>query len=218
MSKPPEPLAPDLSLLAALDRAELHNPRRRPGKKDAARPDIARHLGFEWHSGTARRLKAQLESLEADRCVVLGKRIPERSLVSLTRRGLTRLQRTRREAVAEAMLPEAPQHRAWREAREAAVISFDEFLGVTTRAVQDAETLLYKPAGGSSEELMRIGDRLRREFWRLASATYCLREWPEPDDGRRDSDEWSGRGGLWLHPRREVAFWADEKLFGEPGL
>lgn len=147
----------------------------------------------------------------------LGKKISERSVVGLTRRGLTRLQRARRDQVADVTLPEAPQHREWREAREAAVAGFDEFLGLTTRAVQDAETLLYKPTGVSSEELMRMGDRLRREFWRLASATYCLREWPEPEDSRRDNDEWSGRSGLWLLPRREVASWPDEKLFGGAG-
>jgi len=209
---------PDFTVLAAVERAELHG---RGLRKGAARRSIAEHLGFIWHSGTGAKLKPSLVSLEADGCLELGRKAAERQRVRLTRRGLNKLQGARRRQVAEAMvdaLPESPQHRTWRHAREAAVGTVNDFLGLTTSALQDAETVLLKPAGGSAEELMRIGDRLHREFWRLASATYCVREWPEPDEGTKDSDEWSRRAGFWLYPRREIALWADEKLLGEAGL
>jgi len=217
MARAPDPLAPELTLLAAIERAELHSPRS-GGQRAAYRRDVVVHLGLDWHPGTARRLKAQLEGLETDRCVRLGSKAPDRSLVALTRRGCNRLQRARREQMPEALasaLPESPQHRAWREARAAAVSRVDEFRSAATDAVQDAETALVSPAGASAEELMRIGDRLRREFWRLASATYCREEWAEPDERKRDKDP--GRDGIWLCSPRAVSFWAEEKLL-EGGL
>lgn len=215
MFRAPDPIAPELTLLAAIERAELHSPRS-GGRRAACRRDVVTHLGLDWHPGTARRLKAQLEGLEVDRRVRLGKKAPERSLVSLTRRGRDRLRRARRERVPEALasaLPESPQHRVWREARAAAVCQVDEFRSAATAAVQDAETVLVSPTGASAEELMRIGDRLRRELWRFASATYCREEWAEPDERERDEDP--GGGGIWLRSPRAVSFWAEEKLLGE---
>lgn len=213
----PTPLAPDLIVLSAIERAELHGSRSFPG---AYRSDVVRHLGFDWHSGTARSLLKQLKSLEADRYVEVGTKLRERSIVRLTRRGLTHLQRARWEQVSEAMpnaLPESPQHRAWREAHEAAIEGFDRFLVSTTAVGEEAHTLLMDPDGGSSEELMQLGDRLHREFWRLASATYCLREWAEPHDGHGDSEGPGDRSIIWLRPRRDVAGWSDEKLFSGGG-
>lgn len=212
-------LAPDLIVLSAIERAELHD-RRGGAASGAYRSDVVRHLGFEWHSGAARSLLEQLKSLEADRYVELGTKIRERSIVRLTRRGLTHLQRARREQVFEALpnaLPESPQHRAWREAHEAASEGFDHFLVSATAWVQEAETVLMRPDGGSSEELMQLGDRLHREFWRLASATYCLREWAEPHDSHPDSEGFEDRSSIWLLPRRNVAGWSDEKLLSDGG-
>lgn len=216
MPRPPAPLAPALTTLAALERAERQEHLPPPRDDGVYRRQVADHLGVEWNPGTTRRLLAQLESLESDGFVGLGKTPAGRSKVKLTRRGQNRLQRARREKVADALtdaLPESPQHRCWREAREAAEAGFDEFLTRTTAAVQDAETVLMSPAGGSSEELMRIGERLAREFWRLASATYCLREWREPDDRRPDLDDPARRNLISLPHRRKVSAWADEKLF-----
>jgi hypothetical protein len=206
------PLAPELMLLAAIERAEVQAPRP-GGDKGTRRADIVAHLGLGWHSGTAKRLKAQLGPMEAAGWVELGEKPPERSVVALTPRGLDRLLLARRKKVPEAMpeaLPESPQHRIWREAHEAAGAEIDGFRGQTTAAVQDAETALVDPGGASAEELMRIGDRLRREFWRLASATYCREEWPEPDD--RQCDRGDLEGGVWLHSPRQVTFWDQEKL------
>lgn len=214
--RPPGPLAADLTMLAAVERAERQEHRPPPDDGGVYRRQVADHLGAEWNPGTTRRLLAQLESLEAGGFVRLGKTPAARSKVCLSRRGQNRLQRARREKVADALpeaLPESPQHRSWREAREAAGARFDEFLVSTTRVVQDAYTGLMDPEGGSSEELMGIGHRLVREYWRLASATYCLREWPEPDERRPDFDDPAGRSLSWLPPRRKVSAWAEEKLF-----
>lgn len=210
-------LAADLTTLAAVERAERQEHQPPPNDDGVYRRQVAKHLGAEWNPGTTRRLLEQLESLESDGFVALGKTPADRSKVKLTPQGQNRLQRARREKVADALpemlLPESPQHRTWREAREAAETGFDEFLTRTTAAVQDAETVLMSPAGGGSEELLGIGDRLLREFWRLASATYCLREWPEPDERRPDFDDPTGRALTCLPPRREVSAWADTKLF-----
>ena len=211
------PLAPDLIVLSAIERADLHD-RRVDAAWGVYRSDVVRHLGLEWHSGTARSLLEQLKSLEADRHVEVGTKIGERSMVRLTRRGLNHLQRARREQIPEALpnaLPESPQHRAWREAHEAASEGFDCFLVSATACVQEAETVLMRPDGGSSEELMRLGDRLHREFWRLASATYCVGEWAEPHDRHRDSESFEDRSSIWLRPRRDAAGWSDEKLFSD---
>lgn len=42
-----------------------------------------------------------------------------------------------------------------------------------------------KPPGDSAAHF-KVGECLRDEFRRLGIAVYCLREWPEPVDARRD--------------------------------
>jgi hypothetical protein len=206
-------LAPELMLLAAIERAECQVVL--PGeRKGARRKEVVEHLGLEWHSGNARRLKGQLEALEADGCVEIERKIPHRSNIALTLRGHDRLQLARRQKVPEAMpeaLPESPQHREWREARAVAEEGEDEIRSLATDVVQEAQTALLKPAADSADELMAIGDRLHRVFWRFASVVYVRQEWVEPDERSRDEDP--GKGDPWLHSPRRVDLWPDEKLF-----
>ena len=73
------------------------------------------------------------------------------------------------------------------------------------RAVQDAGRLL--DAGeADSEALFLLAVRLKEALQYLGSATYCAREWAEPDDARADIDDdqppwyrpsrrWTGDGG-----------------------
>jgi superfamily I DNA/RNA helicase len=74
-------------------------------------------------------------------------------------------------------LPESPQHREWREARAVAEEREDEIRSLAIDAVQDAQTALLKPAADSADELMAIGDRVQRIFWRFASVVYVRQEW-----------------------------------------
>jgi DNA-binding PadR family transcriptional regulator len=211
-------LAHELMLLAAIERAERQVVL--PGeRKGARRNEVVAHLGLDWHSGNARRLKGQLEALEAEGCVEIQRKIPHRSIVALTRRGHDRLQLARRQKAPEAMaeaLPESPQHRRWREARAVAEESEDEIRSLATDAVHDAQTALLKPEADGAEELMAIGDRLHRVFWRFASVVYVRQEWAEPDERSRDKDP--GKGGSWLHSPRRVDLWPDEKLFDRRAL
>jgi hypothetical protein len=211
-------LAPELMLLAAIERAECQVVL--PGKrKGARRKEIVAHLGLDWHSGNARRLKGQLEALRAEGCVEIEEKMPFRSIVALTLRGHDRLQLARRQKVPEAMpeaLPESPQHREWREARAVAEEREDEIRSLATDAVHEAQTALLKPAADSADELMAIGDRLHRVFWRFASVVYVRQDWAEPDERSRDEDP--GKGGSWLHSPRRVDLWPDEKLFDREAI
>jgi len=207
---------PDLTILAAAERAQVQG---RGRGKPTTRRCVAEHLGFAWNSGTARKLLPQLLALEAAGYLELGGPAGFEGSCRLTRQGLNALQRARRAEAPEASveaLPESPQHRNWRHARTVAAAGISEFLGAVTTEVQEAETVLLRPRLGSSGELMQIGNRLQLQFWRLASATYCLREWPEPNERRRDTDK-LGRSGFWPFPRRELTRWPDERLFGEEG-
>jgi hypothetical protein len=58
---------------------------------------------------------------------------------------------------------------------------------------------LLDAADVPSDEWFKLAPRLENDCWRLASATYCLREWPEPDDARADVDEgeFRGRRNVW---------------------
>jgi hypothetical protein len=40
---------------------------------------------------------------------------------------------------------------------------------------------------GDSDVWFGLAGRLKKGCWQLGSATYCLQEWPEPDDARADS-------------------------------
>ena len=43
--------------------------------------------------------------------------------------------------------------------------------------------------GVGSDAWFELGERLHRDCRRVGSATYCLREWAEPDDARPDVDD-----------------------------
>lgn len=205
----------DLTILAAINRAEWQGPKPyRRGKTRGAPPGvIAAHLGFFYDSATGRALKPRFVSLQKEGQIEM-RRHRGSNVWGLTRRGSKHLQAARREQVVEAMaeaLPESPQHRDWRHAREEAVSRITDILTATGKAVEDAQSLIVNNVQlAPSEELLDMGERLRREFWRLGSAAYCLREWVEPDESRMDVDEPNRR---WLFPRRRTAYWDNERLF-----
>src|SRR5947209_11366396 len=112
---------PDTLILGAVERAERHD----AGKVGVTFRAVMEHLGFVHSAATTRLLRPHVERLLADGLLASARR---RGLVvwSLTPTGRRRLARTRqRRALGE--LPESPQHRTWREARDAAGRRIEEF-------------------------------------------------------------------------------------------
>lgn len=171
----------EMQVLAAVERAQRHENRVYNG-------DIAKHLGFKPGSATTRRIRPQLESLRVDRSLVAERR-KQLDVWTLTARGKGRLAAARRRGALEP-LPESPQHRTWRHAREEAVTRLEEICGSVLEALKEADEILggsESPPGDSTRHF-EIGKWLERQFWRLGVAVHCLHEWPEPDDAHRDVD------------------------------
>jgi hypothetical protein len=179
---PAEQPSDDL-LLAAIDRAERHAGRDEPGESLRR---IVEHLGLPFHSGTSKRLRPQLDVLQT-----AGLAEPLRrhgvNLWALTNNGRARLE-TQRDNATES-LPEAPQHRRWREARTAASERIAGFRSDLRGALDEAIARLEADQEADSATWFEFSERLHDTCWRFASAVHCLREWPEPDDSRADTDE-----------------------------
>jgi hypothetical protein len=182
-----EPVSDEL-ILAALERAQRHREREREG---VGWPDVVAHLGFVHGSWTTRRLRPQLDALLSDGALSCSRR---HGFVvwAVTGAGHQRLARARR-AGKVGELPESPQHRQWREARVAAAERINGFRDELRAVLTEASTLLEDEVT-PSDPWFELGKRLARVSWRLGSAVYCLREWPEPDDAKADVDDGSGPG------------------------
>ncbi len=189
-----EPVS-DAAVLAAIDRAERH----RGGTGDGATmSNLAEHLGFVHGPWTARGLRPQLDALIDAEAL---ERTRRQGMVwwVLTVKGRRRAARARRTVV----LPESPQHRAWRQTRKKAVERIDRLREDAHRAVQDAGRLLDAEEA-DSETLFLLAVRLKEALQYLGSATYCAREWAEPDDARADIDD----DPPWYRPsRRSTRGW-----------
>jgi hypothetical protein len=177
-----EPVS-DALVLAAIKRAECHREREREG---VMMSDIAEHLGFVHGSWTTRRLRPQLDALIAERLLARSRR--HGAVVwELTEDGRGRLEQLRRAGEVGDMA-EAPQHRAWRHARATAGERIDGFRIEAREAVEDAAILL-DAEDPHSDAWFGVAERLQASCWRVGSATYCLREWREPDDACPDVDD-----------------------------
>jgi DNA-binding PadR family transcriptional regulator len=104
---------------------------------------------------------------------------------ALTPKGKRRLTRVRH--VAD-LLPESPQHQAWRRARTAAGEAIGGFREALLATLAEATAALDAP-DVPSDEWFALQHRLERDADRLGAATYCLYEWDEPDDARADVDD-----------------------------
>lgn len=178
-----EPI-PDTAILAAIDRAERHT-----NRHGATARNTYDHLAIPSYS---RRVRAQLREL-----------VQARALEQFRAHGIERWALTakgrRQLRHAEVELPEAPQHRAWRNARALAEGEIERFRTVLRDALTEALALL--DAGGSSDAWFELADRLRRTTWRLGSPAYCLHEWAEPTDEHTDTDERTEPTDALLDPR-----------------
>jgi hypothetical protein len=181
-------------VLAAIERAALH-------RGDAARPvpmwAILAQLHVRRRSSEARLVGAQLATLGAAGAVREQRRHGVR-VWALTRAGAAQLSRARRRAAV--VLPESPQHEAWRHARTVAALEIDRMRTALTASAEDAVALAEAEPPAHSEQWFALAERLRRDAWVLGAASHCLYEWQEPDDRRADLDD-GPRG------RRNVALW-----------
>jgi hypothetical protein len=185
-----EPVS-DVQVLAAVERAEHHQRRENEG---VLRSELAEHLGFVHSGWTTRQLRPQLDALRS--AGLLGDlRRNGIDLVGLTNTGRRELAKARR-AGEVGELPESPQHRRWRHARAAAAERIEWFRQQVRDALHEARGLLDTEQA-SSDAWFGLAERLKKECWQLGSATYCLREWPEPDDACADVDEILGRRNVW---------------------
>lgn len=170
----------DELVLAAIDRAARHRAR-----DVAAVPTwaIFAHLAVARRSSAARHVNVRLDVLHAAGWIEPA-RVHGVACWELTGAGQRHLKRSRRRGeVGE--LPESPQHQAWRNARTVAAQEIERFRRALRASLGEAERMLDAEDTGS-DALFELADRLHGDCRRVASATYCLREWSEPDDARAD--------------------------------
>jgi len=187
--RPPGPVA----VLAALSRAQLHR-----GAACAAVPvwAILAQLDLPRRSRGAREAVKVLTQLRAAGAVEAGRRHGV-EVWSITAGGRALLHNASSGA---ARLPESPQHRAWRDARTLAREEIGRIRAALYESLREAEEMLRGGRPYRSEDWFALAERLRGRAWTLGSATYCLHEWEEPDDGEADLDR-AGGG------RRNTALW-----------
>lgn len=183
-------------VLAAVERAVLHEQ-----EEGILTSVLMAHVGLAWAPPTSQKFFPRLDELRQAGLLTSTERRGE-PYWSLTSVGQERLTKER-EAGEVGALPESPQHRTWRHARTQAAVRIQRFREDLSDAHEKAGALIdqYRPV--ISKEWFELSEWLHSASWRLASATYCLTEWLEPEDHRPDVDENPGpRLG-----RRNVAAW-----------
>jgi hypothetical protein len=143
---------------------------------------VARHLGYPPHS-RIRKLRNRLDKATEHGWLERSESL-DQAVWALTTEGRQELARHQgRVSAATRALPESPQHEAWREARHIAELQIGELRERLRGALEQSSTV----AGRESTE-SAVWLRLADASQRLAGATYCLFEWPEPDDANADID------------------------------
>jgi hypothetical protein len=173
-------------VLAAVDRAERHRARSSPEVPTWA---VMEHVGVRPRSAQARRVRAGLDALAEAGSLERSRRhgAPAWTLTDVGRRRLGRA----RAAGSVPVLPEAPQHVAWRSARAAAEERVEAFTKAVGEGVLQTFFMLDGVVDGrpiGSDEWFEMAERLQRACRTLGSARYCLDEWEEPEDDRADID------------------------------
>lgn len=187
---------PAIIILAAVERAARHE-----RSDEVATTTVVEHLGFEPTKETNRLLHSRLDDLRNAGSLTRAARDDGDSWV-LTSEGREELDR-RYEAEEVGELPEAPQHRAWREARVEAAVRLERFKDEMGTMLEEAMELLTQFRPPHSSEWIAMSQRLSPAAWRVGSATHCLYEWVEPDDDRPDVDEAPGPSP----GRRAISAW-----------
>lgn len=198
----------DDRVLAAVERAARHDwspVRDRP--RGALWNNVVLHLGLRVAGGAGtRRIRGPMDRLQSGElivCVEYGKA----GLWRLAPAGQARFGELR--AAGVVALPESPQHRYWREAREFAEIEWPLLLGDLYDALREAGEIVWQRPLPHSDEWFEMSARLHLHAWQAASAHHVLHEWSEPDeDGGPDVDmhKEARDAGLddWFRIAREV--------------
>ncbi len=171
-------------VLAAVERAQNH----RAGEP-APVPvwTVLEHLDIARRSASARHVRSQLEAL----CVTGWLGCARRHGVltwQITDAGRRQLQRARRSNRAP-VLPESPQHRAWRNAHTAAAQEIERFRADLHDQLVAAGRLLDAEPQPGSDAWLELARELSWSCRLVGSASHCLYEWAEPDDTHGDVDE-----------------------------
>jgi hypothetical protein len=184
-------------LLAAVERARRH--RQWPGT-EATLGEVLAHLGAEPRSAQARDIRAGLAALRERGELREGRRHGVASW-SLTARGRQRL-RDAKAAGTVPELPEAPQHREWRETRALAERALPRLHARLARSLERTGRMLERPPRAGSDAWLEAAEELRACARSVGCAVHCLREWPEPGDARSDADRLDGHADRELDPER----------------
>jgi hypothetical protein len=188
----PDPLPSKEQVLAAIERAERHRRklddpvvyRGKPDQPGVLFATVKEHLGLARGGWTTIQLRPTWKALEAAGLIEQF-RASSLTLWRLTTAGQKHLDAARKAGKVGA-LPESPQHRHWRQARQIATVHISEFREHLRRLLADATGLLDAHDPANSDTWHALGRRLEFACEALASASYCLYEWPEPDDSRAD--------------------------------
>jgi hypothetical protein len=179
-----DPARPDdPRVLAAVQRASLH---RHGASREAPISSILAHLSIPRRSGAARHVRRRLDAL-GDAGELASVRRHGVIAWAPTRQGEQRLRRLRA-AGEPPVLPESPQHQAWRNARAAASAEIKRFRRSLAGLLDEAGALLSAEPTAISDAWLELGEQLRVACRLLGSATHCLYEWDEPDDALADVD------------------------------
>ncbi len=174
----------DEVVLAAVQRAALHHPH---GDEAVARWAILDHLAAPPRSREARHVIARVGALQERGRLTSSTRhgVP---VWALTSAGQRQLRDARRDGL-PLELPEAPQHRAWRNARTLAAQEIERFRADVRERLNQGSALLDAPEPPHSDAWLELAEELRQACRRLGAASHCLHEWPEPNDDAADVDE-----------------------------
>jgi hypothetical protein len=190
---PGKPEAPSAELvLAAIDRAITQQFRPVP---DTSADAIAQHLALSRRSGLWRQVRRRLLELEDTGELQKGRRngLDVWTLTAAGRERLTRAVRAGRVPV----LPDSPQRERWRDARRLAAAEAERFTTELSATLEEGQRMLGEPSLTAADWLTLAG-RLKVAAERVGAVTFCLHEWPEPQD---DGPDTSG-GPKMLHLAR----------------
>jgi hypothetical protein len=191
----------DLLVLAAVDRAHRH--RFHEGYRDATLSGIARHLGMTWGPHASRRLRPIVRRLTDELGWLRQSRHRGQDRWALTDTGAQRLARALLEGVGDE-LPESPQHRQWRAAREHALVRIEALKSELGEVLAKVNAMLDSEAPAPATDWVACANALRELTVAVGIASYCLYERPEPDDAHADRDDGiqpSGSPVSWRYPQ-----------------
>jgi len=201
----PEAMPTKELVLAAIERAERHRSQpsdptlrgRRPRRRGVPRSVIKEHLGLSRGSGSTVRLRPTWNELQDTGLIEEAKELGM-EVWRLTDAGQKYLDRAR-QAGDIGSLPESPQHREWREAQAIAREHASEFADRLRGVLAEATGLLGRDEPADSDTWQALSRRLEHACKQMASASYCLHEWQEPDDAEADIEPPRKRGLRSIH-------------------